>query len=535
MPAGIRKTGPWTVCLSGLIDAPIDSQFTLDRQGHLSIYHEKLGLIVTGANSKKQPELATFVDRTKDRVTTIPLSSRLRMGDDRDRLGLGYQTFFAEADVPTPTPDRLPFRFAITETGRGRLAGRPAQPATLPEGRRGAGDRDDEDRAGREAHRARPRADRRLDPPSRLDAAGRPRCPADLARLHVRPLPQRDRREPEARGRCPSVPVRVKPPVGSNLTWRIQEIGFALEVNADGGDKPAGRAPDAELPGDRPIRKYIAARTAELERDLLPGLKTAADIEKARPALRADFLDMLGLNPLPERTSLKATVTGRIERDGYTVENLHFQSRPGLYVTANLYLPRPARGRSPAILYQSGHASQMKRDGNKADANHQSHAIWFATHGYVTLVLDTLELGEIASVHRGTLGQGRWWWYSAGYTPAGVECWNAIRAVDYLVSRPEVDPERIGATGISGGGIGTFWLAAADERIKASAPVSGMSDLTFYAGEGGIGRHCDCFFFPNRARWHWTTIAALICPPAAVLRELGPGHLLPDERQRARR
>src|SRR5262249_8456679 len=57
--AGIRKTGPWIVCLSGLIDTPIDSQFTLDRQGHLSIYHEKLGLIVTGANSKHQPELAT--------------------------------------------------------------------------------------------------------------------------------------------------------------------------------------------------------------------------------------------------------------------------------------------------------------------------------------------------------------------------------------------------------------------------------------------------------------------------------------------
>src|SRR5262249_51217042 len=119
--AGIRKTGPWLVCLSGLIDTPIDSQFTLDRQGHLSIYHEKLGLIVTGTNSKRQPELATFLEKTKDRVTTIPLSSRLRMSDERDRLGLGYHTFFAEAEVPRPTEDQLKFRFAITETGRGRL------------------------------------------------------------------------------------------------------------------------------------------------------------------------------------------------------------------------------------------------------------------------------------------------------------------------------------------------------------------------------------------------------------------------------
>src|SRR5262245_47049915 len=123
VPAGIRKAGPWIVCLSGLIDRPIESQFTLDRQGHLSIYHQKLGLIVTGANSKNQPELATFREKTKDRVTTIPLSSRLRMNDERDRLGLGYSTFFAEAVIPKPTDEQVAFRFAITETGRGRLQG----------------------------------------------------------------------------------------------------------------------------------------------------------------------------------------------------------------------------------------------------------------------------------------------------------------------------------------------------------------------------------------------------------------------------
>jgi hypothetical protein len=121
VPAGIRKSGPWTVCLSGLIDTPIDSQFTLDRQGHLSIFHDKIGLIITGANSRNQPELATFLEKTKDRLTTIPLSRRLRMNDDRDRLGLGYHTFFAEAELLPANQDRLPFRFAITETGRGRL------------------------------------------------------------------------------------------------------------------------------------------------------------------------------------------------------------------------------------------------------------------------------------------------------------------------------------------------------------------------------------------------------------------------------
>jgi hypothetical protein len=120
-PAGIRKAGPWVICYSGLIDVPIDSQFTLDRQGHMSIFHERLGLIITGANSKRQPELATFVERVKEQVSTIPFSSRLRMSDERDRLGLGYSTFFAEVELAPPQEDRLAFRIAITETGRGRL------------------------------------------------------------------------------------------------------------------------------------------------------------------------------------------------------------------------------------------------------------------------------------------------------------------------------------------------------------------------------------------------------------------------------
>lgn len=120
--AGIRKSGPWIVCLSGLIDTPIDSRFTLDRQGHMSIFHQNLGMIITGANSKMQPELATFLEKKGERLTTIPLSSRLRMADERDRLGLGYHTFFAEVEVPTPERDRLPFRFVVTEVGpRGRI------------------------------------------------------------------------------------------------------------------------------------------------------------------------------------------------------------------------------------------------------------------------------------------------------------------------------------------------------------------------------------------------------------------------------
>ena len=156
-----------------------------------------------------------------------------------------------------------------------------------------------------------------------------------------------------------------------------------------------------------------------------------------------------------------------------------------------------------------GH-SYRGRDGNKTA--YQSHGIWFARHGYICLTLDTLQLGEIAGVHHGTYREGRWWWLSRGYTPAGVECWNGIRAIDYLLERPDVDAARIGVTGISGGGAATYWIAAADERVKVAVPVSGMADLESYVSNRVVNGHCDCMFLYNAYQWPWTRIAALIAP-----------------------
>ncbi|MCB1127546.1 MAG: prolyl oligopeptidase family serine peptidase, partial [Verrucomicrobiae bacterium] len=135
-----------------------------------------------------------------------------------------------------------------------------------------------------------------------------------------------------------------------------------------------------------------------------------------------------------------------------------------------------------------------------------------ARHGYVCLVVDTLQLGEIAGVHHGTYREERWWWHSRGYTPAGVECWNGIRGIDYLVSRPDVDPDRIAVTGISGGGAATFWIAAADERVTAAVPVSGMADLPSYVNDRVVNEHCDCMFLYNTYQWPWTRIACRIAP-----------------------
>jgi hypothetical protein len=124
VPAGIRKTGPWQVALSGLMSTQaINSQFYLDRQGHISVFHQRLGLIITGANSKRQPELATFSETLLGQTVHMPISTRLQMSDAQDRLSLAYNTFFSDLYITTPSENELTLRFAIT--GRGRPADDP--------------------------------------------------------------------------------------------------------------------------------------------------------------------------------------------------------------------------------------------------------------------------------------------------------------------------------------------------------------------------------------------------------------------------
>jgi dienelactone hydrolase len=269
--------------------------------------------------------------------------------------------------------------------------------------------------------------------------------------------------------------------------------------------------------GDEMIYKYLCAEADKLSSKFLDGAKTLDQWQKKRPRLYEEYMDMLGLWPLPEKPPLKATITGMLEHEGVLIDKLHFQSKPGLYVTANLYRPKvPPAKKLPAIVYVCGH-SNRGRDGNKSAF--QDHGMWFASNGYVCIVLDSLQLGEIKGVHHGTYGlretspiEVRHWWHSAGYTPAGVECWNGVRAIDYLLTRDDVDAERIGVTGISGGGAATFWITVADDRVKVAVPVSGMSDLESYVKNKVINSHCDCMFLYNTHQWDWTTIAAMVAP-----------------------
>jgi len=273
---------------------------------------------------------------------------------------------------------------------------------------------------------------------------------------------------------------------------------------------------------------YFKNETVRIANTSLSNVHSRAEWQERQPELRREVAEMLGLNPLPERSPLNAVITGRLEEPDFTVEKLYFESRPHLYVTANLYLPKALKHPAPAILYLCGHAPVVSNGvsfGNKTAYQH--HGIWFARNGYFCLIVDTLQYGEIQGHHRGTFDENQWWWNSRGYTPAGVETWNAIRALDYLDSRPEVDTNRIGITGRSGGGAYSWFLAAIDDRVKVIAPVSGVTDLQNYVVDGAVDLHCDCMFMVNTYRWDYPLLAALCAPRPLLLGNADADQLFP--------
>ncbi len=281
-----------------------------------------------------------------------------------------------------------------------------------------------------------------------------------------------------------------------------------------------------------PLTEYFRAETAAIEARPLAGIVMGSleDWEAHRPEMQRRMWEMLGLRPTPSRTPLEARVTATTERPDFVVENVLFQSSPGLYVTGNLYRPRVVAGPLPAILYVCGHA-RVEKDGviYGCKAHYQHHAAWYAANGYVCLVVDTLQLGELPGLHHGTNKLGMWWWQSRGYTPAGIEAWNGIRAIDYLISRPEVDPKKIGVTGRSGGGATSWWLGAIDDRIAAVAAVAGITDLRDHVVDGVVEGHCDCMYMVNTYRWDFPLVAALVAPKPLLIENTDRDPIFPED------
>jgi len=291
-------------------------------------------------------------------------------------------------------------------------------------------------------------------------------------------------------------------------------LGFNPILLAQSASNPEGNL------GIELTRQALSSRVEQIERaNDLHAFSSQEQWNQSQGKLREQLIEMLGLPPMESRPSqLHAVTTGTLELDDLVVEKIHFQSSPGLYVTANLYRPKQIDKPLPAILYVCGHG-QVKDNGvslgNKT--HYQHHPAWFARQGYVAMAIDTIQLGEIEGIHHGLYRFNRWDWPSRGYTPAGVETWNAIRAVDYLVTRPEVDASRIGITGRSGGGAYSWYAAAIDPRIQVAVPVAGVTDLRDHIVDQIVRGHCDCMFFNNRYGWDYTTLCAMVHPRALLI------------------
>jgi len=228
-------------------------------------------------------------------------------------------------------------------------------------------------------------------------------------------------------------------------------------------------------------------RAAERRREL-----TTAEAVMAHAAyVRETFTELIG--GLPERTPLNARCVGRLERDGYQVDKLIFESRPHFYVTASLYLPEPHHGPGPAVLVPCGHAAA-----GKAAETYQRLAQGLVRNGFVVLVYDPLGQGERSQYwdpvarasriglcvpeheHAGTQS------LLVGVNLASYRVWDGIRAIDVLCERDEVDVTRIGCTGCSGGGTLTSYLFALDERLRAAMPVCYLTTREAWLATGMI-------------------------------------------------
>lgn len=255
------------------------------------------------------------------------------------------------------------------------------------------------------------------------------------------------------------------------------------------------------------LRNYLT-RTAEditaRTEQQLPPTDGWTDWAAAR---RRDYLTAMGIAAHLDRprTPLNVRVTQRHERAEYDLECLTFESLPGLSVAGNLYVPRQGSAPRPAILYLCGHDEDQK-------FHYQDHARRYAQLGFVTLILDSVQLGETRGYHHGTRRQGTFNWVSRGYTPAAVEVWNGIRALDLLSGRTDVDGSRLGVTGISGGGAATWWLAAADERVRAASPSCSTGTMASHVRERTLDDHCDCMFPANPWGWSLMDMASLVAP-----------------------
>jgi cephalosporin-C deacetylase-like acetyl esterase len=234
----------------------------------------------------------------------------------------------------------------------------------------------------------------------------------------------------------------------------------------------------------RMVQEFFVARENALHQqrlERLAALKTKADAEAYVRTVRGKIRESFG--PFPEKTPLNARVTKSSDRDAYKIENVIFESRPGFLVSANLYLPKGRRSPLPGVVGSCGHSAN-----GKAIETYQSFCQGLARLGYVVLIFDPIGQGErmqyVDANWKPIRGTG-----TAEHNYAGIQqilvderfctwrAWDAVRALDYLVTREEVDKRHLGITGNSGGGTMTTWVCGLDDRWTMAAPSCFVTEL----------------------------------------------------------
>jgi len=228
----------------------------------------------------------------------------------------------------------------------------------------------------------------------------------------------------------------------------------------------------------RMMQGYLGAKVAEAEgRSIarIAALKTKEEAEVHVKLVRSLIADCFG--PFPEKTPLKPRVTGVVERDAYKIENVIFESRPGFLVTANLYVPKGRKFPLPGVVGSCGHSV----NGKAAEA-YQSFAQGLARQGYVVLIFDPIGQGERLQYPNDDHGKSEVGAGVGEHLLCGNQqfligeffgswrAWDGMRALDYLLTREEVDPKHVGLTGNSGGGTMTMWLCGVEPRWTMAAP-----------------------------------------------------------------
>jgi hypothetical protein len=276
---------------------------------------------------------------------------------------------------------------------------------------------------------------------------------------------------------CPSVlysAVRAQPPLQAESALSPPAEAFRVLPQ-----------PDGEGPEITPYLLYqtsLAWRQDELRQARWSQVKTEGDLLRLRAELKQSVLEMIGGLPT-EKTDLHATITGQISDNGFHIEKLIYQSLPGLYVTALVYVPENGDKMHPAILVPAGHSSNGK-------IHYQDLCQRLVQRGYLVISWDPVGQGERSQFWDAKAKKSRYnlicaehavmgnLAYLAGANLARWEIWDGVRAVDYLLTRPDVDGQRISLTGTSGGGFQTALLGALDERIKVIIPSCYITALS---------------------------------------------------------